>query len=470
MLDRQPPHDLEAETGVLGSILLNPQAIDDVGNLIQPCNFYDEANRILYDTMLGMTEAGRRIDVTLLVNKLNRDKHYERIGGASYIAKVAQGVPNAAHAIHYARIVRETALIREAIIACTDNLSDAYNAEGREPVEIIDQMERRMFAVAENAVEATNTEPVPITESVRLTLATIDARIRGEVTNGLPTNFCDLDGLIGGLRPGQIFVIGARPGQGKTALAIQIARHNANDNRVLFFSLEMADEELTERMLATEAGIPLHRIRSGILNNEQRRGLVEYASRLSQLQMHTEVHPMMTAAKVAIICRRQQRRVGLDLVVVDYLQLLTPENRRDNRQEQVAKMSRRLKIMARELNVPVIVVCQLNRDAADERPKLSQLRESGAIEQDADIVVLIYKRETMTDQGGDGQQLPPGTNDPVRTDLIVAKNRQGPTGVARVLWIPPTTEFVPEDRSNRDEPWLPNQQPNQPDDDQGELF
>lgn len=457
ILDRQPPHDLEAEQGVLGSMLLDERAIDRVALLLRPGNFYDDAHRILYETMWELHDAGRRIDVTLLVNRLKRDGNFEKIGGAAFIARVSQSVPNAAHAAYYAQIVRDHALMRQLIQASTDNLGDAYEAQGRETTEIVSRAEQRIFEVGEQAI-VSDGEPEMARDVLMAALEQIDARARGDVAQGLGTGFCDLDNLVGGMRPGTMLVIGARPSQGKTALGIQIARAVATETPVLFFSLEMAGLELADRLLSTEAQLPLHRMRNGTLRNDQRRHLVDVCGRLANevgSNLRIEDRPNLTIQQMASICRVQRRRTGLGLVVIDYLQLVQPENLRDSRQEQVAKMSRRMKLLARELEIPVIVICQLNREAADERPKLQHLRESGAIEQDADVVVLIWQVQAQRERDeATGQEMPPAANAPRDSRIIVAKNRQGPTGDVPVTFLPETTRFVQQDHGRHgDDEW-----------------
>lgn len=464
-LDRSPPHDLEAEMGVLGCMLLDDRAIDEAALLLRAHNFYDESHRTLYDAMWQLHDAGRRVDVTLLVNRLRRDGTFEKIGGAAFIAKISQSVPNAAHTRYYAQIVRDHALMRQLIEASTDNLSDAYEAQGRETTEIVARAEQRIFEVGEQAI-VSDGEPELARDVLAGAMDQIDARSRGEVAAGLGTGFCDLDNLLGGMRPGTMLVIGARPSQGKTALGIQIARAVASTEPVLFFSLEMAGLELADRLLSTEAEIPLHRMRNGTMSNDQRRLLVERYSALAVEiggNLRIEDRPNLTVQQMASICRVQRRRSGLGLIVIDYLQLVSPENLRDSRQEQVAKMSRRMKLLARELEVPVIVICQLNREAADERPKLQHLRESGAIEQDADIVLMIWQIRAQGETDPEtGQELPPAANAPKDSRIIVAKNRQGPTGDVQVTFLPETTRFVQQDHRRRDEDEWGDPQPPDP--------
>lgn len=451
--ERTPPHDLEAEQGVLGSMLLDDRAVDEVGLILRAGNFYDDAHRILFQAMWDIHDQGRRIDVTLLANRLKRDGTFERIGGAAGIARIAQAVPNAAHAQYYARIVRDHALMRQLITASTDNLIDAYEAQGRETTEIVARAEQRVFEVGEMAIVADG-EPQETRNILTEAMEQIDARSRGEVSQGLPTGFCELDNLLGGMRPGSMIVIGARPSQGKTALGIQIARSAASSEPVLFFSLEMGALELADRLLSTEAQLPLHRLHNGTLRADQRRHLVQVYGELAHeigTNLRIEDRPNLTIQQMASICRVHRRRHGLALVVVDYLQLITPEDQRDKRQEQVAKMSRRLKLLARELAVPVIIIAQLNRDAADERPKLQHLRESGAIEQDADAVLLIWQLPAQGETGPDGQQMPPAANEPRDSRVIVAKNRQGPTGDVQMTFLPETTRFVLRDYRHGDE-------------------
>jgi len=453
-LDRQPPHDLEAEMGVLGSMLLDDRAIDQVGLMLRPAHFYDDAHRQLFETMWELHDSGRRIDVTLLVNRLKRDGKFEQIGGAGFIAKVSQAVPNAAHARYYAQIVRDHAVMRQLINASTDNLSDAFEARGRETTEIVARAEQRIFEIGEQAIQADG-EPQLTRDVLVQAMNQIDARSRGEVSEGTATGFCDLDNVIGGMRPGAMIVIGARPSEGKTALGIQIARAAAREAPVLFFSLEMSALELGDRLLASEAQLPLHRMRNGTLRDDQRRHLVSTSGELSAeigTNLRIEDRPNLTCQQIASICRVARRRNGLSAVVLDYLQLVIPDNPNDKRQEQVAKMSRRLKLLARELEVPVLVICQLNRQSADERPRLHHLRESGAIEQDADSVILLHNRPGQPETDPEtGQQMPPAANAPRDATIIVAKNRQGPTGDVRMVFLPELTKFVQRDYRHGDD-------------------
>ena len=465
LLDRTPPHNNESEQGVLGSILLQPQIIDEVALILRPDHFYDEAHRVLYRTFLDMNDRNRQIDVSLLVTQLKRDGAFEQIGGAAAIARFAQAVPNAAHAIHYSRIVDAAAGKRAVIEAGTQMIATGYD-EQVSWAQALEQSEARMSEVSLMRVDSTATVR-DIRDVLGEAIDTIDARTRGEVTAGIPTGFEGLDNLIGGLRPGNLLVIVARPGQGKTALAMQLARNAAEHGSVLFFSLEMSDQELAERMLSQESHVDSYRLRNGHLTDEQRRTLVAAAGRLALLQLRTEDMPNRTANAIAAICRRESRRPhGLGLVVIDYLQLLQPENTRDPRQEQIAKMSRRLKLLARELNIPLVLVAQLNRESektegAASKPKLSHLRESGAIEQDCDICLMLWHAPDSSTEDI--------VNEP-QAEILVRKNRMGPTGEVRVGWHDRTTRFLNLDRRHADEEPAWQREPDEPQEQQGEFF
>lgn len=437
ILDRQPPFNLEAEMGVLGSILLMPEACDDVAMILRPEDFHDDANQRLFENMLGMHDEGRKIDVTLLTERLKSNGVYELIGGAAYLVKVANSVPNAAHAVYYSNIVREKATFRSLINASTEILRDAYD-ETNEAKELLSQAEQRIFSIldARGSSKVSN-----IRDILHEAMDRLDAISRGEHTNGaVESGFADLDALTGGLHQSELIILAARPSMGKTALAMNIAENVAMKFEVptLFVSLEMSSIELADRLLCSIARVNGHRLRNGTLSQQDKRRLVDKAAEISTAPLFVDDSPSRTVTEIAAAARRIRRREGtLGLIVIDYLQLIEPDNPKDPRQEQVAKVARRLKGLARELEVPVLCLAQVSRQAEDSkfhRPRLSHLRESGAIEQDADVVMFVHREEYF--KSGEEQEQYAG-----QAEVIIAKQRNGPTGDVELVWRKEFTRF-----------------------------
>ncbi|MFO0920970.1 MAG: replicative DNA helicase [Pirellulales bacterium] len=444
ILDRSPPFDLMAEMGVLGSILLNPDACNDLALIVREDDFYDDAHRKLYAHMKGMYEGGNKIDAMLLVNHLKSAGDFELIGGAAYLAKLANSVPNAAHASYYAEIVRTKATLRRLIEASTSILRDAYD-ETIEPKELVSQAEQRIFQIQD---ERSANSAASIGDVLKAAMGRIDARMRGEhLDGGVETHFVDFDRMTGGLHNGELVILAARPSMGKTAFAMNIAEHAAlkGGAPTLFVSLEMSAIELADRLLCSVARVNGSRLRNGTISNEDRQRLVKHAMEISRAPLYVDDAPSRTVSEVAAVARRitQQEmakptKKKLGLIVIDYLQLIEPDNPKDPRQEQVAKIARRLKMMAREIQVPVLCLAQLNRQAEegkDHTPRLSHLRESGAIEQDADVVMFVH-REEYYHRGEAAEQFAG------QAQIIIAKQRNGPVGEVDLLWEREYTRFV----------------------------
>ncbi len=450
ILDRQPPFSLEAERGVLASILILPDVCDDVALILRPEDFYDDANCKIYQQMAEMHDAGQKIDPTLLVERLKSSGDFESIGGMAYLAKVSQAAPNAAHAIYYANIVREKATFRSLINSATEILRDAYDESG-DAKEMLNQAEQKIFSILDHRGSASVSE---IRDVLHAAMDRIDAVMRGEhTTGGVDTGFADLDALTGGLHNSELIILAARPSMGKTALAMNIAENVSIkfDVPTLFVSLEMSSIELADRLLCSVARVNGHRLRNGTLSQEDRRRLVAKAAEISQAPLFVDDSPSRMVSEIAAAARRIRRRAGcLGLVVIDYLQLIEPDNPSDPRQEQVAKIARRLKGMARELSVPVLCLAQVSRQAEDSkyhRPRLSHLRESGAIEQDADVVMFVHREEYF--RQADEQAQYAG-----QAEVIVAKQRNGPVGDVELVWKKEYTRFedkAPDRYSDLDE-------------------
>ncbi len=451
ILDRQPPCNLQAERGVLGSILLLPMVCDDVAPVVRSEDFYDDANRILYAHMREMHDAGRRIDTTLLVERLKQGGQYELVGGAAYLAEILQSVPTAANATHYAEIVRNKATLRALIESSTEILRDAYD-ETDEARDMLARAEERIFAILD---ERGTGKVATISDILQDAMLRIDARMKHEhAIGGIETGFRDFDALTGGLHDSELVILAARPSMGKTALALNIAEHTAMSLGVgtLFVSLEMSSVELADRLLCSSAEVNGQRLRNGTISNDDRRKLVEKAGEMSRAPLFVDDTPSRTITEVAATARRLKRKAGLGLVVIDYLQLIEPDNPNAPRQEQVAKIARRLKGLARELKVPVLCLAQLNRQAEvtrDNRPRLSHLRESGAIEQDADVVLFIHREEYFVSDEEERKKVAG------QADLVVAKQRNGPTGDVKLTWHKDYTRFRDSAQRPYDEfePW-----------------
>jgi replicative DNA helicase len=438
LLDRQPPRSIEAERAVIGSLLLLPEVCDEVALVVRPDDFYDDAHRAIFGHMLALHDGGRQVDPMLLAQRLKDAGQYEFVGGAAYLLELGQEVATAAHAEYYARIVRDKAVLRSLIHASTDIIQEAYEP-GTDAREMLSRAEERVFRILDTKGE---TQVRPIQDVLHDSLARIDARMqRQHAYGGLETGLIDFDDLTGGLHDSELMILAARPSMGKTALALNIAEHVAIDGAhkpVLVVSLEMSALELGDRLLCSRARVNSHRLRNGQLNAEDSRRLVQTAADISRAPMFIDDSPSRNMTEIAATARRLKRQEDLALVVIDYLQLVEPDNPRDPRQEQVARISRRLKGLARELSIPVLCLAQLNRQVEatrDNRPQLSHLRESGAIEQDADVVVFVHREEFYQTSEEDRERVKG------QADLMIRKQRNGPTGDVKLTWLHEYTRF-----------------------------
>ena len=435
---RDRPANVDAERAVLGSILLKPDVCDDVALVVRAEDFSDESHQLLYRHLLDLHDSGKRIDATIVVERLKTQGDFERIGGAAALADVVQAVPHAAHATHYAAIVRDKALLRSLIDAGTDILRDAYDGSD-EPRQLLARAEEKIFSILERRSSA---EAKPIQSVLEDVMVRMDARMKHEhAIGGVETGFTDLDQLCGGLHNSELVILAARPSMGKTAFAMNIAEHAAINLKqpVLFVSLEMAALELADRLLCSAAQVNGHRLRNGTISQEDRRRLVQKSSEIGAAPLFIDDTPSRTLTEIAAVARRLKRKQGLSMIVIDYLQLIEPDNPRDPRQEQVARIARRLKGMSRELDIPVLCLAQLNRQAEvsrDNRPRLNHLRESGAIEQDADVVMFVHREEYYQTNDEDRERVRG------QAEIIIAKQRNGPIGDVKLLWQHDFTRFV----------------------------
>lgn len=428
LMDRLPPVNSEAEKNVVGAILLDPSLCDEVGLVLRPGDFYSEALRRIYQRLLDMNAEGTGIDLMLLLERLRENGELEEVGGELFLAEIMQSVQVAAHADEYAKIVRNQAIRRELIHAAASVLRDAYEPEVL-PRELLGQAEQRIMAVG----DARNVGQVC---SLRDLMGTIMERINnpGGGQEGVTTGFGKLDELLGGLHKSELIILAARPSMGKTALATNIADYVAvmEKQPVLFMSLEMSRTELAIRMICARGRIRGDKFRTCYFTHKELQTISVVSAALSNAPFYLDDTPSRTVTEIASVARRIKRQEGLGLIVIDYLGLIEPDNPNDPRQEQVAKIARRLKGLARELDVPVLCLAQLNRmteATKDNRPRLSHLRESGAIEQDADVVMFVHREEYYhNSESADDKQIKG------LAEVIIAKQRNGPIGEVKLAW------------------------------------
>ena len=436
-LDRQAPNSLEAERGVVGAILLNPSICDDVAVILRPDDFYSSANRRIYRHLLEMNSSGGGIDLTLLIERLRNSAELVEVGGEPYLAELMRSVQVAAHATHYAKIVRDKAILRDLIETSATILGSAYEPE-HTPRELIGLAEEKIFAIG----DARNTNRVLDMRDIMMeVLHTIDLRSGNDI-DGIATGFHDLDEMLGGLHGSELIILAARPSMGKTALATNIADYVAVEAKqpVLFFSLEMSRTELALRMLCARGRIQSQHFRGNFLSESENESMARVSSVLSSAPLYIDDSPSRTVTEIGAVARRMKRGGGLGLIIIDYLGLIEPDNSADPRQEQVSKIARRLKGLARELEVPVLCLAQLNRQAEvtkDNRPRLNHLRESGAIEQDADVVMFVHREEYYLTAEAAADKHVQGM-----AEIIVAKQRNGPVGDVKLAWIAKHTLFA----------------------------
>lgn len=439
--DRIPPANLDAEKGVLGSLLLLNDSIDEVAEFLTSQHFYSDRHQAIYAAIHELYEAGvRGIDVVTLSEQLEKRKKLEEVGGPAYLLEVLQSVPHAAHARYYGTIVREKAVQRSLIAACTEILKDCYDAE--KPVdEILQCAEQNVFSILEQQEAG---EKISIDQILLDAWARIEERAtRGGGPTGLPTGFADLDAKTNGFQPSELIILAARPSMGKTALVCNFAEAMAQGGHgVLVFSLEQSRLELAERFLCIRAQVDSHRLRSGLLDDAERHRLMVASSELNEMPLFIDDRPGRTVSQISAIARRLKRQHKLGIVIVDYLQLVEPEDKRAPREQQIAYISRRLKFIAKELDIPVIALAQLNRGVElreDKRPRLADLRESGAIEQDADLISFLHRPSAYDPEDRPGE-----------AEVIIAKHRSGPTGIVTLTWRPQYMRF--EDYASALEP------------------
>ncbi len=435
--ERTLPHNLEAERSVLGAILLHNDAFNLAAEAIDAKDFFRDAHRRIFDRMVALAERGQAIDLVTLKDELGRAGELDEVGGPAYIAALVDGVPRSTNVEHYARIIKEKATLRNLIFSANRILASAYDAAD-DPDVILDQAEHAIFAIADDKVRDGF---VSLRDLAHSSLDTIEKlHARKELITGVPTGFTDLDEMTSGLQRSDLVIVAARPSMGKTSLVLNIAQHigTKTDMTVGIFSLEMSKEQLFLRMLTGEARIDAHRLRGGFLGERDWGRLSQAIGTLSEARIFIDDTPSIGVLEMRAKCRRLAVEHDLHLVIVDYIQLMQGRGRFENRTLEVAAISRSLKGLAKELSVPIVVLSQLSRapeSRSDHRPQLSDLRESGALEQDADVVIFIYRE----DQYADKSEPPPDSQGVA--ELIIGKQRNGPTGVVKLAFIREFTRF-----------------------------
>ncbi len=434
-LEKIPPQNLDAEQSVLGAMLIDKEAVIKAVEILKPQDFYRDANNHIFQAIVNLFERGEAVDLITLSEELRRSGSLDQIGGVSYVAGLANLVPTSANVEHYARIVQEKSLLRNLIGASTRIAQMGYEAE--EDIEtLLDKAEQMIFEVAERK---TFTGFIPLKTVLMQTFERIELlhQSKGGIT-GIPSGFTDLDRLTSGFQNSDLIIVAARPSMGKTSLCLNIAQYTSlrKGLPVAVFSLEMSREQLVTRMLCGEAMVDQQKVRTGQLSDEDWQKLTRAAGPLSQAPLYIDDSPAISVVEMRAKCRRLKSEEGLAVVIIDYLQLMQGSRRSENRQQEISEISRSLKSLARELQVPVIALSQLSRaveQRQEKKPIMADLRESGSLEQDADLVIFIYREEYYKQEDSEKKGI---------AEIIVAKQRNGPVGSIELGFLKEYTKFV----------------------------
>ncbi len=433
-MSRMPPHNMEAEQSVLGCMLLDKESVATATDFLNSDDFYADAHKEIFDSMVEIYDRGEPVDLVTVTEQLRQRGTLEAVGGVAYLSDLSMAVPSTANIKYYVDIVEEKAILRRLIAACNDIISKSY--EAREEIDlIIDHAEKSIFQITQRN---TVSDFEPIKTVLLETYSKIEemSKNQGKII-GVPTGFHDFDQKTSGLQPSDLILVAARPSMGKTSFVLNIAQYAAirANVPVAIFSLEMSKDQLVQRMLSAEANVELQKIRTGDLSEEDWIKLVEAAGPLSQAPIYIDDTPGISVMEMRSKARRLKLEKGLGMIIIDYLQLMSGRGRAENRQQEISEISRSLKALARELSVPVVTLSQLSRAPearTDHRPMLSDLRESGAIEQDADLVAFLYRDEYYN----------PDTEKKNIAEVIIAKQRNGPTGTVELVWLGQYTKFA----------------------------
>ncbi len=434
-LHKIPPQNIEAEQSILGGILLDNHALNEVLEILDVKAFYSEAHRKIFAAIIELSDKNEPTDLITLSSALKDKQQLEHVGGVVYLASLVDNVPSAANVAHYAKIVKEKAILRNLIGTATEILTKSYDA-GADVDHVLDEAEHAIFEISENKIRPAF---FSIKDIVKDSFKTIEKLYeRKELVTGVPTGFQKIDELTSGLQNSDLVIIAGRPSMGKTAFALNIARYAALEGNipVAIFSLEMAKEQLAIRLLASEAKVDSQRMRKGFLGETDWPKLTTAAGKLSEAPIYIDDTPAIGVLEMKAKARRLKAEAGLGLIILDYLQLMRSRGARDSREQEISEISRSLKALAKELSVPVVALSQLNRkveDRLNKRPQMADLRESGAIEQDADLIAFIYRDEVYNKAEGNPEK---GI-----AEIIIGKQRNGPTGTAKLAFLEKYTCF-----------------------------
>jgi replicative DNA helicase len=431
--DRVPPHNNEAEAATLGAILLDPEALGRVLVYLRPDDFYRNANARIFQGILNLSERGEEIDIITVTQELRAEGAIDTVGGAGYVSSLTGAVPTSANVEYYARIVKESSVRRKLLRVSNEIIATIYD-DTRESRKVLEEAERRIFDIAESQQSEAFRKAKDI---VQETVEAIERLYKTKDSyTGIPSGFPDLDNMLSGFQDSELIIIGARPSVGKTALALTMAAHMAIHQHVPvgFFTAEMSNMALMQRLIAAEARIGSQTIRTGMLKPSDFKSLTDAAGLIYEAPLWINDTPNIPLLDLRAQARRMVAQMGIRILFIDYITLITSENTELPRHEQVAEISRSLKALARELKVPIVALSQLTRDSEGKRPSLASIRESGSIEQDADVVIFLH-RERGSDRTGEEH---PSV---VETELVVAKQRNGPVGTVKIAFVPKYTKF-----------------------------
>ena len=438
-----PPQNIEAEQSILGGILIENDALNTVVEFLEASDFYREAHQKIFQCMIALSEKSEPLDLITLTNELKKSKELESIGGASYLASLVESVPTAANIAYYAKIVKEKSILRKLISTATEIVTQSYH-EGKDLEDFLDDAEQAIFRISEHRVTPAF---YPIKEIVKESFKVIEKLYeKKELITGVPSGFKDLDRKTAGFQNAELIIVAGRPSMGKTALCLNIAQHASINAKVptAMFSLEMSKEQLAIRMLCSEARVDSSRLRSGFLSESDWPKLTMAAGALSDAPIFIDDTPAISVLELRAKARRLKADRGLGLVIIDYLQLMRGRSGMERREQEISEISRSLKALAKELDIPVLAISQLSRKAEDRpgrQPQLSDLRESGAIEQDADVIIFIYRDEVYN----------PDSDRKGTAEVIIGKQRNGPTGKVDLSFISEFTTFKDLFRGDYDE-------------------
>lgn len=433
--DRKPPHSLSAEMSVLGAMLLSKEAIGQIIPILQEDCFFHPAHRIIFRTLLDMYQQGQPPDPIPLRRELQRNGVLEEVGGPDFLGKLMMATPSAANAEYYAHIVRDQHMLRRLIQACNETLEESFT-DAYQTNEVLDRAEQRVFNITQDRVSG---QPELLQEFLEATVKQIDER-DGNYLTGVPTGYTELDDLTSGFQKGELIIIAGRPSMGKTAFGLNVAEHMAIDQQIpiVFFSCEMSKQQVVQRLLCSRAKVDSHRMRRGLLNDEERSKLIMACDVMQNTPFFIDDTPGMSILELRAKSRLLAVQKTISAVFVDYLQLLSCPGS-ESRQQEVSNISRGLKALARELNVPVIALAQLNRGVEgreSHKPRMSDLRESGSIEQEADVIILLHREDYYRETGSETSDESFGI-----AEIIIAKQRNGPVGTVNLTFLKKHTRF-----------------------------